>query len=233
MRVEEATNEYYTTVLYPKTCELQSDRLSSQETTTDKRLQGCQLHGDTGTRNAESTNKNDCFLPLLTSKTSPSERASDLCTDKAVIEVSPELTFRCKEDHDRVIKDICVDEGLPFKKKLEISATDKKVHLVHSDVDKDIDLSVKDVASTLDDFHVDTGARRGDCSLQCVLPDSESIYDDDLDKSLIGGWPGRIKYIAFEKLLSKQSSEAVTTSQSFVATVAHNGIEHSKNNQVP
>ncbi|XP_031502554.1 uncharacterized protein LOC116265783 [Nymphaea colorata] len=159
------------------------------------------------------------------------ERESDLCTDKSVIEVSPDLVVCCKEGPDHVIKDICVDEGLPSKKNIfvENSATDKKENLVHFDVD---DLSVKDIPSILDDFAVHSGGKQGDHSRQFVLPDCESIYDDDLEKSLIGGWPGRIKYIACEKLMSKQSSEVVTTSQSFVAIVADSGIEQQKDNQV-
>ncbi|XP_073134316.1 uncharacterized protein [Henckelia pumila] len=51
------------------------------------------------------------------------EKDPDFCTDKNVLECeSPELTVRDKEINFHVVKDICIDEGMPTKDKILIES---------------------------------------------------------------------------------------------------------------
>lgn len=103
--------------------------------------------------------------PIHSSReTGPFDKDSDVVMDKSIMECElPELTVCYKESTYHVVKDICIDEGVPSQEKILFeSVTDEKTLCIFLPAEKDqnkelvkekedIDTSIPDASQGFDD----------------------------------------------------------------------------------
>ncbi|KAG9448548.1 hypothetical protein H6P81_008513 [Aristolochia fimbriata] len=84
--------------------------------------------------------------PIPSREIELSEKEADLYTDKSITEIElPQMLVCFKEGNYHVVKDICVDEGVPSLDKILLESNDvgyvSFAHFLHSDVKENCDLS--------------------------------------------------------------------------------------------
>ncbi|PSR88194.1 Protein BREAKING OF ASYMMETRY IN THE STOMATAL LINEAGE like [Actinidia chinensis var. chinensis] len=127
------------------------------------------------------------------------KKDTDLYTDKSVMESElPELMVCYKNNTFHVVKDICIDEGLPSKDKILIECENGKgLHtILHSNGNKNGGMTVEEIellspdgskSSSDDDYHeVDSYecGTEGKVAMELLVLDASKSSDSDLDDDI-------------------------------------------------
>ncbi|XP_006844062.2 uncharacterized protein LOC18433922 isoform X1 [Amborella trichopoda] len=127
---------------------------------------------------------------------------SELYTDKNVTEVTERAMDCLKENSDNVVKDICIDEGLPTQNKLPLSDNDscceKICGSLHSDVNGDDDLT----------RNAGTGVSEVDACASSISEAKEDLQSSILLEDLNGEDNDSAKIFTLGDLLQEQKSES-------------------------
>ncbi|XP_057493357.1 uncharacterized protein LOC130778879 isoform X2 [Actinidia eriantha] len=157
----------------------------------------------------------------------------DLYTDKSVMERDlPELMVCYKDSTYHVVKDICIDEGLPSKDKILIECENGKGHhtILHSNGSKNSSMTGEEIellspdgskSSSDDNYHeVESYAcgTEGNVGMELLISDASKSSDSDLDdefgnhdRSLVLVEAGEANYNETDTIAEDGSSEKSVT----------------------
>lgn len=128
--------------------------------------------------------------PIHSSReTGPFDKDSDVVMDKSIMECElPELTVCCKESTCHVVKDICIDEGVPSQEKILFeSGTDEKTLCIflpaEKDKNKELVKEKEDIDTAIPDalkFSAENDSNK-DSANQCDPKDLMTTGEDSTD----------------------------------------------------